>query len=168
VYVAQPRSTRRSSAREGYLKDDAAKEAFLAPSRHKHDFQPEGLGEMDFDELRETTIDPTKRSSCRSASSRRPWLTRCLGPDGEDVELAASSSRATQRTCASSTSEAAESIYGKRQRRTGIDRKAAGRGHRPVIGFIEPIEIQEEMERSFLEYSMSVIVSRALLTSVTG
>src|SRR5437763_3810383 len=27
---------------------------------------------------------------------------------------------------------------------------------------IEPIDIQEEMERSFLEYSMSVIVSRAL------
>jgi DNA gyrase subunit A len=31
-----------------------------------------------------------------------------------------------------------------------------------VTGYIEPIEIQEEMERSFLEYSMSVIVSRAL------
>ncbi|MDA8309258.1 MAG: DNA gyrase subunit A [Actinomycetota bacterium] len=31
-----------------------------------------------------------------------------------------------------------------------------------TFGFIEPIEIQEEMERSFLEYSMSVIVSRAL------
>src|SRR5918997_1077826 len=31
----------------------------------------------------------------------------------------------------------------------------------PVAG-IEPIEIQEEMEHSFLEYSMSVIVSRAL------
>src|ERR1039457_7375283 len=31
-----------------------------------------------------------------------------------------------------------------------------------VSGFIEPIEIQEEMERAFLEYSMSVIVSRAL------
>ncbi|MDA8277559.1 MAG: DNA gyrase subunit A [Actinomycetota bacterium] len=30
------------------------------------------------------------------------------------------------------------------------------------IGTVEPIEIQEEMERSFLEYSMSVIVSRAL------
>ena len=29
-------------------------------------------------------------------------------------------------------------------------------------GNIDPIEIQEEMERSFLEYSMSVIVSRAL------
>src|SRR5580693_8009637 len=32
----------------------------------------------------------------------------------------------------------------------------------PTPAAIEPIEIQEEMERSFLEYSMSVIVSRAL------
>ena len=31
-----------------------------------------------------------------------------------------------------------------------------------VVGYVEPMEIQEEMERSFLEYSMSVIVSRAL------
>ncbi len=31
-----------------------------------------------------------------------------------------------------------------------------------VFGYIEPIEINLEMERSFLEYSMSVIVSRAL------
>ncbi len=35
-------------------------------------------------------------------------------------------------------------------------------GDEVVSGSIEPIEIQEEMERSFLEYSMSVIVSRAL------
>src|ERR1022692_2964237 len=35
-------------------------------------------------------------------------------------------------------------------------------GDGAVIGATEPIEIQEEMERSFLEYSMSVIVSRAL------
>ncbi len=39
---------------------------------------------------------------------------------------------------------------------------AAGDGGGDLSGFIEPIEIQEEMERSFLEYSMSVIVSRAL------
>src|SRR5579864_9350615 len=32
----------------------------------------------------------------------------------------------------------------------------------PIPAAIEPIEIQEEMERSFIEYSMSVIVSRAL------
>ena len=31
-----------------------------------------------------------------------------------------------------------------------------------AFGSIEPIEIQEEMERSFLDYAMSVIVSRAL------
>ena len=31
----------------------------------------------------------------------------------------------------------------------------------PVMG-VEPIEIQEEMERSFLDYAMSVITSRAL------
>ncbi len=35
-------------------------------------------------------------------------------------------------------------------------------GGEETVGYIEPIEIQEEMERSFLEYSMSVIVSRAL------
>ena len=35
-------------------------------------------------------------------------------------------------------------------------------GSNSAVGAIEPIEIQEEMERSFLEYSMSVIVSRAL------
>jgi DNA gyrase subunit A len=41
----------------------------------------------------------------------------------------------------------------------------AGGGPPPedeVSGYIEPIEINLEMERSFLEYSMSVIVSRAL------
>jgi DNA gyrase subunit A len=41
----------------------------------------------------------------------------------------------------------------------------AGGGPPPedeVTGYIEPIEINLEMERSFLEYSMSVIVSRAL------
>jgi DNA gyrase subunit A len=32
----------------------------------------------------------------------------------------------------------------------------------PTSGSIEPIEIQEEMERSFLDYAMSVIMSRAL------
>jgi DNA gyrase subunit A len=35
-------------------------------------------------------------------------------------------------------------------------------GDEPAGGSVEPIEIQEEMERSFLEYSMSVIVARAL------
>jgi DNA gyrase subunit A len=37
-----------------------------------------------------------------------------------------------------------------------------GSGSDVAIGSVEPIEIQEEMERSFLDYAMSVIVSRAL------
>jgi DNA gyrase subunit A len=45
--------------------------------------------------------------------------------------------------------------------------KGSGSGTTPpsdevVVGYIEPIEINLEMERSFLEYSMSVIVQRAL------
>jgi DNA gyrase subunit A len=35
-------------------------------------------------------------------------------------------------------------------------------GIQQTLGAIEPIEIQEEMERSFLDYAMSVIVARAL------
>jgi len=52
--------------------------------------------------------------------------------------------------------------------RGGSGRGRGGNGAPPVSdgdapsGSIEPIEIQEEMERSFLEYSMSVIVARAL------
>ena len=37
-----------------------------------------------------------------------------------------------------------------------------GNGPGTTFGGIEPIEVQEEMERSFLDYAMSVIVSRAL------
>src|SRR5438128_996199 len=35
-------------------------------------------------------------------------------------------------------------------------------GTQQTLGNIEPVELQEEMERSFLDYAMSVIVSRAL------
>src|ERR1044072_9480229 len=36
------------------------------------------------------------------------------------------------------------------------------------LGAIEPIEIQEEMSRSFMDYAMSVIVSRALPDALDG
>ena len=46
--------------------------------------------------------------------------------------------------------------------RGGDDRTGTDAPPEAASASIEPIEIQEEMERSFLEYSMSVIVSRAL------
>ncbi len=65
VYVAQPPLYSTLVGKEKvYLRDDAAKEAFLQENpNHKNDFQRlKGLGEMDFDELRDTTMDPTKRA----------------------------------------------------------------------------------------------------------
>jgi len=65
VYVAQPPlySTRVGKDKI-YLKDDSAKDAFLAEHPdHRNDFERlKGLGEMNFNELRDTTIDPAKRS----------------------------------------------------------------------------------------------------------
>jgi len=46
------------------------------------------------------------------------------------------------------------------RKNSGGDTPPPGNGD--VVGYVEPIEINLEMERSFLEYSMSVIVSRAL------
>jgi DNA gyrase subunit B len=65
VYIAQPPLYSTVVGREKvYLKDDHAKEAFLVENlNHKREFQRlKGLGEMDFDELKETTMDPSRRS----------------------------------------------------------------------------------------------------------
>jgi len=65
VYVAQPPLFSTLVGKEKvYLKDEAAKTAYLeANPDHKHEFQRlKGLGEMDFGELRDTTMDPVKRS----------------------------------------------------------------------------------------------------------
>jgi len=45
---------------------------------------------------------------------------------------------------------------------TDVQPPEGGDGEATGFGSIEPIEIQEEMERSFLDYAMSVITSRAL------
>jgi len=47
-----------------------------------------GLGEMDFDELRETTIDPTKRSLLQISVEQAALADEvCSVLMGEDVEL---------------------------------------------------------------------------------
>jgi DNA gyrase subunit B len=65
VYVAQPPLYSTLVGKEKtYLRDDSAKDAFLNDHpQHKNDFQRlKGLGEMDFDELRDTTMESTKRA----------------------------------------------------------------------------------------------------------
>ncbi|MGH9081982.1 MAG: DNA topoisomerase (ATP-hydrolyzing) subunit B [Acidimicrobiales bacterium] len=91
VYVAQPPLYSTLVGKEKvYLKDDAAKDAFLAAHPgHKNDFQRlKGLGEMDFNELRETTIDPTKRSLLQIGVEQAALADDvCSVLMGDDVEL---------------------------------------------------------------------------------
>ena len=65
VYIAQPPLYSTVVGREKvYLKDDHARDAFMVENAgHKREFQRlKGLGEMDFDELKDTTMDPSRRS----------------------------------------------------------------------------------------------------------
>jgi DNA gyrase subunit B len=91
VYVAQPPLYSTLVGKEKiYLKDDAAKDAFLAGHPdHRHDFQRlKGLGEMDFHELRETTIDPAKRSLLQISVEQAALADDvCSVLMGDDVEL---------------------------------------------------------------------------------
>jgi len=91
VYVAQPPLYSTLVGKEKiYLKDDAAKDAFLAQHPdHKNEFNRlKGLGEMDFAELRETTMDPAKRSLLQVNVEQAALADEvCSILMGDDVEL---------------------------------------------------------------------------------
>ncbi|MDQ4134405.1 MAG: DNA topoisomerase (ATP-hydrolyzing) subunit B [Actinomycetota bacterium] len=89
VYVAQPPLYSTVVGKEKvYLKDDLAKEEFLA-EHPKAEFQRlKGLGEMDFDELRDTTMDPTKRSLLQISVEQAAVADEvCSTLMGDDVEV---------------------------------------------------------------------------------
>jgi DNA gyrase subunit B len=91
VYVAQPPLYSTEVGKEkSYLKDDAAKAAFLVENpNHTKEFQRlKGLGEMDYAELRETTMDPGKRSLLQIAVEQAAIADEvCSVLMGEDVDL---------------------------------------------------------------------------------
>ena len=90
VYIAQPPLFSTIVGKDKiYLKDDAAKAAFLAENpTHKKEFQRlKGLGEMDWEELQETTIDPTKRTLLKVSVEQAAIADEVLSVlMGDDVE----------------------------------------------------------------------------------
>ena len=90
VYIAQPPLYSTVVGKETlYLKDDAARDRFVAENPNKkHEFgRLKGLGEMDFDELRDTTMDPARRTllqvSVEQAAIADEVLSILMGDDVE-------------------------------------------------------------------------------------
>ena len=91
VYAAQPPlySTLVGNSKV-YLKDDSARANFLAEHpNHKQEFQRlKGLGEMDFAELRDTTMSASKRSLLQITMEQASLADDvCSVLMGDDVEL---------------------------------------------------------------------------------
>ena len=90
IYIAQPPLFSTVVGREKiYLKDDAAKNAFLADHpNHAKEFQRlKGLGEMDWEELGETTMDAARRTllqvSVEQAAIADEVFSTLMGDDVE-------------------------------------------------------------------------------------
>jgi DNA gyrase subunit B len=92
VYIAQPPLYSIVVGKEKvYLKDDVARDHFLAEheGRKLEPFQRlKGLGEMDHGELRETTMDPTKRTLLQVSVEQAALADEVFSIlMGDDVEL---------------------------------------------------------------------------------
>jgi DNA gyrase subunit B len=91
VYIAQPPLYSTVVGKEKvYLKDDAARDRFIAENTGKEpEFQRlKGLGEMDFDELKVTTMDPEHRTLLKIAVEEAALADNVFSVlMGDDVEL---------------------------------------------------------------------------------
>ena len=90
VYIAQPPLYSTVVGKEKlYLKDDAAKNAFMAENpTHKKEFaRLKGLGEMDWDELKITTMDSASRTLLQVGVEQAATADTAVSTlMGEDVE----------------------------------------------------------------------------------
>ena len=91
VYVAQPPLySTLVGTNKTYLKDDAAREAFLAahPNHNKPFERLKGLGEMDWDELRDTTMSVGGRTLLQISMEEAALADQaCSILMGDDVEV---------------------------------------------------------------------------------
>jgi DNA gyrase subunit B len=91
VFIAQPPLySTIVNKQKIYLKDDAARDRFLAENEgRKFEFQRlKGLGEMDYDELRDTTMDPARRTLLQVSVEQAALADEVLSVlMGDDVEL---------------------------------------------------------------------------------
>jgi DNA gyrase subunit B len=90
VYIAKPPLYSTIVGKEKlYLKDDQEKDAFLSANPdHKSEFSRlKGLGEMDFEELSETTMDATRRTLLKVTVDEAAQADEIVGVlMGDDVE----------------------------------------------------------------------------------
>ncbi len=91
VYIAQPPLFSTEVGKERiYLKDEGAKAAFLMEHpNHKKEFQRlKGLGEMDASELRDTTMDPARRTLLQVTVEQAALADEIMSTlMGDEVEL---------------------------------------------------------------------------------
>jgi DNA gyrase subunit B len=91
IYICEPPLYSTEVGKEKvYLKDDAAKARFLAERpNHKKDFaRLKGLGEMDYEELKVTTMDPAHRTLLQVNVEQAALADEVLSIlMGEDVEM---------------------------------------------------------------------------------
>ena len=91
IYICQPPLYSTLVGKERtYLKDDREKDVFLAANpNHKADFQRlKGLGEMDFQELKETTMDASRRTLLQISVEQAALADEVMSIlMGDDVEV---------------------------------------------------------------------------------
>ena len=162
VYIAQPPLFSTEVGREKvYLKNETAKAAFLAEHpNHKKEFgRLKGLGRDGLGGAQghhhgpgSAHAAPGHRGAGRAGRRDHEHADGGRGRAAQAVHPAERPRREVPRHMSDSNDPG-----GTLPPDDGDDEGATS-----LFGAIEPIEIQEEMERSFLDYAMSVIMARAL------